>query len=188
MQQNLRPNHRSRSRSSTRPRRAAFTLVELLAVIGIIAVLASVAFTLSLAVRKKAERVQCGENLKTLHTALSTYLYDNKRWPQVAGGDDEEEYWQRWAAVLEPYKLPDKVWMCPTHKRVTKDELLQYSSYHPMPFDGISIHTPHKWKNMPWVMEIGDNHGDGALMVMPDGSIQTAEYNVDKPISTTPRR
>lgn len=170
------------------PQRAAFTLVELLAVLTIIAVLASVIFVLSMSVRKKAERVQCGENLKTLHMALSNYLTDHQRWPQVGKIEDEEAYWQAWGEKLNDYNLPDSVWMCPTHKRVTKDEFLRFSSYHPMPFDGSSVYVPHFWPNMPWVMEIGDNHGKGPLMVMPDGSIQTAEYSVDKPFATTKKR
>jgi prepilin-type N-terminal cleavage/methylation domain-containing protein len=168
--------------------RIAFTLIELLAVITIIAILASVAFVINAGVRKKAERVQCGENLKSLHMALSAYLIDNKRWPQVnADIADEKGYWQDWAAKLENYDLPDKVWMCPTHLRATKDEFLRYSSYHPMPFDGISQLSPYKWKNMPWVIEIGDNHGKGPLMIMPDGSIQTA-VNIEKPLTSVEKR
>ncbi|MFT4546412.1 MAG: prepilin-type N-terminal cleavage/methylation domain-containing protein [Verrucomicrobiales bacterium] len=170
---------RSKAKSSKR----AFTLIELLAVITIIAILASVLFVVGKGVRRKAEQVQCGNNLKTLHIALGAYLQDNKRWPQVAAGDDEEAYWQTWADVLEPYELPDKVWMCPSHMRATKDEFLRYSSYHPMPFDGKSAMTPYRWSNMPWVMEIGDNHGDGPLMIMPDGSIQ-AGVNIEKPLET----
>jgi prepilin-type N-terminal cleavage/methylation domain-containing protein len=169
-------------------RRAAFTLMEMLAVVTIIAILASVAFVINAGVRKKAERVQCGENLKSLHMALSSYLIDHKRWPQVEMGmEDEEQYWQDWDAKLDKYDLPDKVWMCPTHKRATKDEFLRFSSYHPMPFSGESGLTPYKWKNMPWVIEIGDNHGNGPLMIMPDGSIQET-VNIEKPLSTLEKR
>ena len=169
-------------------RPAGFTLVELLAVITIIAILASIAFVVNSGVRKKAERVQCGENLKSLHMALSAYLIDNKHWPQVAPNvDDEEVYWKQWALVLSDYDLPDKVWMCPTHKRVTKDEFLRYSSYLPMTFDRKSNMTPYRWSNMPWVLEIGDNHGNGPLMIMPDGSIQ-ASVSVEKPFTTMGNR
>ena len=184
MKQTLQQDHRRQGATS------AFTLLELLTVVTIIAVLASVVFALSSSIRKKAERVACGENLKTLHMALSTYLVDNKRWPQISTDSiqDEEEYWQAWVRALEPYKLPDKVWMCPTYKRATREELLRFSSYHPFPFDGKSIHTPYRWSNMPWVAEIGDNHGDGALLIMPDGSIQTAEYNIETPFTTLPKR
>ena len=40
--------------------RSGFTLLELLAVITIVAILASVAFIIGAGLRKKAERVQCG--------------------------------------------------------------------------------------------------------------------------------
>lgn len=167
---------------------AAFTLVELLAVITIIAILSSIAFVVHAGVRKKAEQVQCGENLKSLHMALSAYLIDHKHWPQVARGiEDEEQYWKDWALLLGDYDLPDKVWMCPTHKRVTKDEFLRFSSYAPITFDRKSIMTPHRWSNMPWVLEIGDNHGNGPLMIMADGSIQTS-VSVEKPFTTLPKR
>jgi hypothetical protein len=150
-------------------------------------VLASAAVLIASGIRKKAERVQCGENMKALHMALSAYLIDFKQWPQVGVVDDEELYWQAWSSKLEKYDLPDKVWMCPTHMRATKDEFLRYSSYHPMPFDGTSIMSPRRWKNMPWILEIGDNHGKGPLMIMEDGSIQTAP-NIEKPFTTIDSR
>ena len=166
-----------------------FTLMELLAVITIIAILASIAFVINSGVRKKAERVQCCENLKSLHMALRSYLIDHKHWPQVNPefGSQEESYWQQWAERLSDYALPDKVWMCPTHKRVTKDEFLRYSSYHPMTFDRKSIMTPHRWGNMPWVLEIGDNHGNGPLLIMADGRIQASE-SFEKPFTTLEKR
>ena len=183
----MKPNAHVPRRPSEEPR-AAFTLMELLAVITIVAILASVAFVIGAGLRKKAERVQCGENLTALHMALGAYLVDHKRWPQNnAEVEDEERYWQIWAEKLEDYDLPDKVWMCPTHVRATKDEFLRYSSYHPMPFDGKSILTPHRWSNMPWVIEIGDNHGKGPLMIMPDGSIQET-VSLEKPFTTMDER
>ena len=78
--------------------------------------------------------------------------------------------------------LPDKVWMCPTHKRATKEEFLRYSSYHPMTFDRGAM-TPYRWSNMPWVMEIGDNHGNGPLIIMPDGSVTTG-VSLEQPLTT----
>ena len=178
----------SERQSGRRSPRAGFTLVELLLAVTIIAILASVAFVISAGVRKKAERVQCGENLKALHMALNSYLVDNKRWPQVDRDvSEEEKYWQDWKLKLEPYDLPDKTWMCPSHKRATKEEFLRFSSYHPMTFDGKSIMSPHRWSNMPWVVEIGDNHGKGPLMIMPDGSIQTT-VSVDEPFTTLDKR
>ena len=169
-------------------KKSGFTLIELMVAVAIIAVLIAISIVIGQGLRKKAERIACGENMKSLHTALHAYLMDHKHWPQVkAVSDDEEDYWQAWADTLKDYDLPDEVWMCPTHKRITKDEYLRYSSYHPMPFDRKSQFTPYKWK-MPWVVEIGDNHGKGPLLIMHDGSIQEAEYSVDTPATTLPQR
>lgn len=181
------PIHLNESRAAESYKRA-FTLIELLAIITIIAILASVIFVISMGVRKKAEQVQCGNNLKALHVALSAYLQDNGHWPQVnANVSDEEIYWKAWEATLKPYELPDKVWMCPTHRRVTEDDFFRYSSYHPMPFDANGPMTPYKWSNMPWVMEIGDNHGNGPLMIMPDGSIIPG-MSIEQPLQTLKSR
>lgn len=30
--------------------------------------------------------------------------------------------------------------------------------------------TPYKWPKQPWLIEIGDMHGNGALAGFPDGS------------------
>jgi len=175
-------------RNHTGANRAGVTIIELLVGITILAVLVSMIIVVTKGLKEKAERIACGENMKNLHVALSAYLTDHQRWPQVtAETEDEEDYWQTWAEVFKEYDLPDNVWMCPTHKRKTKDEYLRYSSYHPMPFDGKSVFTPYKWK-MPWVIEIGDNHGKGPLQIWHDGSISEAEYSMDKPATTIKKK
>ena len=150
--------------------RAAFTLIELLAVITIVAVLIGVSVLVAGGLRKKAERAACSKNLTTLYVALESYLQEHNRWPQIPDQDEEEKYWESWQKVLARYDVPDKAWMCPTYKRATKEEFLRLSSYAPTPFDGTSAMTPYKW-NQPWLIEIGDNHGKGPLAIFSDGSV-----------------
>ena len=158
----------------------AFTFVELLAVMGILAVLIALVFTTTSSLIQRAEKPACMANLKNLHMALSACLVDNQQWPQVPNGMDlnspEECSW--WRKTLAPYGMVDKSWICPTLRRTAIEKnmeaALQENHYVPSLFDEFPA-TPYRWPNMPWAMEIGNNHGTGILIIMMDGSIKPYE-------------
>jgi prepilin-type N-terminal cleavage/methylation domain-containing protein/prepilin-type processing-associated H-X9-DG protein len=62
-------------------RRHAFTLVELLVVIGIIAILVSILLPLMGKARAAAKAVQCGSNLRQIGVGLTRYFNDFKHLP-----------------------------------------------------------------------------------------------------------
>lgn len=108
----------------------AFTLVEVLVVIGIIAILAAMIFPVFSHAREKARSTACLSNLKQLGAAVMMYCSDyDERYPW--GVDPADQYhpeiwsdfpqWQAWIpymprlqVVLNPYVRNYDVWHCPS--------------------------------------------------------------------------
>ena len=89
-------------RTSRLPRhRAAFTLVELLVVIGIIAVLVSILLPSLNRAREQAKRAKCLNNLRQIGMAFVMYNNENKGWyPFHADGNAKyAEDWIHWQQI-----------------------------------------------------------------------------------------
>jgi prepilin-type N-terminal cleavage/methylation domain-containing protein/prepilin-type processing-associated H-X9-DG protein len=77
-------------------KRRGFTLVELLVVIGIIAVLIAMLLPALSKAKEQANRVACQSNLKQLGIALSLYTSDYKGWFPACGANVVAEDWIHW--------------------------------------------------------------------------------------------
>ena len=150
-----------------------FTIIELLISVSIIAVLASMILALSDMIRRKAEQAACVGNMRSLFVALSAYNNENGHFPQAPNSKDEESIWDFWFTTFEDeYDIPRKTWICPTYRRLnrTKDEEELKGTYVPTRFSASSELAAYRWGNQPWLVENGDHHGEGMLVLFPDGS------------------
>jgi len=98
--------------TSSSDRRSAFTLIEILVVIGIIALLVGLLLPAIQRIRASALSMQCSNNLKQLGLAAHNFHDDRGQFPigvrNRAGTDPL--YLQTWLVQLLPYLEQDALW------------------------------------------------------------------------------
>jgi prepilin-type N-terminal cleavage/methylation domain-containing protein/prepilin-type processing-associated H-X9-DG protein len=112
-------------------RKTAFTLIELLIVIAIIALIAAILFPVFARARENARRASCQSNLKQLALGFAQYVQDSdERYPQAWDTDLSKagtSSWQSglsnsttepilWPAKIFPYVKNRQVYNCPSRK------------------------------------------------------------------------
>ncbi len=129
-----------RASRHTRPALGAFTLVELLVVIGIISVLVSILLPALGSARESAQTVKCMSNLRQIGIGLRIYASNNKdvlpplyTFDFLGGGMARGGYW---ATVLNESKtMPtsatsesNNTFMCPSSLNIKVDAFWTYAS------------------------------------------------------------
>ena len=161
----------------TTSREKAFTLLELLTCVIVVAILLVMLAPVYFQIVRRMERSKCMGNLKSLHVAADLYLQEHHMWPQVGTqGVDPKTVATNWIATLQPYGLTQINWVCPTMQKLLQNPDLNDPEnarvdYMGTPFDNKPT-TPMRWSTQPWFIETGDVHGNGNLMVFPDGHTQ----------------
>lgn len=155
--------------------RKAFTLTELISVIGILTILIVIAAPSFRNVMAKADQVVCMAHLRSLWLAFAPCASGEATWPQVPkeikiGSRQEQQWWIETAKTS--LDVNPKLWICPTVARSfrSKPSDAPLIDYMPTLFDG-RPGTANRWPSMPWFTEIGNVHGDGNLSVRSDGAI-----------------
>jgi len=153
--------------------RQAFTIVELLVVVGILAVLTGLLLGNWDRIVASAEQAKCASHMRAIRVALDNYLQDHSVvWPQ--GPEPRAPDWAPfWIRTLAPYDIPPSTWQCPTIRRLTRGDSGDELSLHYIPTTfGAEPRLALRWPTHPWLIEIGDAHGRGPLICFPDGSIK----------------
>ena len=138
-----------RTRSVSRP--AAFTLIELIVVIAIIALLASLLLPVTGSILEKARSTECASNLRQVGIAVNTWANDHDNYfPRIETdpkgeinvyGPDEQA--KGLLETLKPYGLSDKFVQCPSDVRGPNYYGQKGSSYEWRPvLDGEKANNP----------------------------------------------
>ena len=100
--------------NSRKRRRPAFTLVELLIVIAIIAILAAILFPVFARARESARRASCQSNLKQIALGATMYIQDyDDHFPLGLTKNSETSYSSSFD-LLQPYLKSSQIGICPS--------------------------------------------------------------------------
>jgi prepilin-type N-terminal cleavage/methylation domain-containing protein/prepilin-type processing-associated H-X9-DG protein len=86
-------------------RSKAFTLIEILIVLAVLAVLAGLMFPVLGHVRQRSQQATCQSNMRQLALAIQQYVKDN---------DSRYPSWRQWRVAALQYGASQQIFQCPT--------------------------------------------------------------------------
>jgi prepilin-type N-terminal cleavage/methylation domain-containing protein len=170
------PVSRSNRFLSSRP--AGFTLVELLVVIGIIALLIAMLLPALGKARQQSQAVVCMANMRQIGLLCKLYAADNQGW--IVATRDEAAYggsWPVWDDLLRragQYKAADRCFLCPSQQYY--DSTSGGGPYLRSYAENSSL-AEHRWVKFEWV------RNPSTLLFMIDSGLGTFDnygYSVIK--------
>lgn len=159
-------------------RRRAFTLLELVTVIIVIAILVVLIIPVVGQVQRRLAKTRCMAAMRGLHVGVGAYVQDRHNWPQIpiTYGADQKVMATAWIEALKPYGINAENWICPTiQKNLGGPDFHKENNvrvdYIPFPY-GRNPQDPFRYATQPWFIENADVHGNGNLMIFPDGHVE----------------
>jgi type II secretory pathway pseudopilin PulG len=163
---------------SSRRTGAAFTLLELVSAILVIAILVTLLIPALEQVKIRVEKINCTNNLRQLYVGAAAYIQEYNHWPQVNPAllqSTNHAYDNAWIEDFIPFGISRGTWICPTIQRqLGGPDYTQAQNYRTdyiaMPFDN-KPRTPYQWTTSPWFVERGNVHGNGNLVIQSNGAV-----------------
>jgi prepilin-type N-terminal cleavage/methylation domain-containing protein/prepilin-type processing-associated H-X9-DG protein len=105
----------------------AFTLMELLAALAIMAILVAFLYPAIMSAADRSKSAKCLSNLKQLGTAIMSYTADNNGWMPAPKDNPYSGSGERWVTLVKPYvgeqKGRNSILCCPAEKNQPPDDL-----------------------------------------------------------------
>ena len=176
-----------------------FTLIELICVLVIIGVIASVSVGAFESLKNRSRRLSCAANLKSLYGAAASHVSDKGNWPQIPArliNQNPGDYTSRWLDALSPYGVTLKQLTCPAAAAARRERETttvkagenppDFVDYIATPF-GKGSGTPFQYLTQPWFAETTGSHGKANLLILGNGEVQELS-EIIRNLTTPPPR